>query len=42
MGPQLVVRRHLLPHLPATVARIDADMRTTGPARAAGHVGATS
>jgi IclR family transcriptional regulator, pca regulon regulatory protein len=31
------VRRDLLPHLPATVARIDADLRITGPARAAAH-----
>ncbi len=29
------VRRDLLPHLLATVARIDADLRITGPARAA-------
>ncbi len=31
------VRRDLLPHLPATVARIEADLRITGPARAASH-----
>jgi IclR family pca regulon transcriptional regulator len=31
------VRRDLLPHLLATVARIDADLRITGPARAAAH-----
>ncbi|MFF8880218.1 IclR family transcriptional regulator C-terminal domain-containing protein [Streptomyces flaveolus] len=31
------VRRDLPPHLPATVARIDAGLRITGPARAAGH-----
>ncbi|WP_432084116.1 IclR family transcriptional regulator domain-containing protein [Streptomyces sp. WAC 04229] len=31
------VRRDLLPHLLAAVARIDADLRITGPARAAGH-----
>jgi IclR family pca regulon transcriptional regulator len=31
------VRRDLLPHLLATVARIEADLRITGPARAAGH-----
>ncbi len=40
------VRRDLLPHLLATVARIDADLRITGagitgPARAAGHDSAT-
>jgi IclR family pca regulon transcriptional regulator len=31
------VRRDLLPHLLATVARIDADLRITGPARAVSH-----
>ncbi|MER5844019.1 IclR family transcriptional regulator C-terminal domain-containing protein [Streptomyces prasinus] len=31
------VRRDLLPHLLATVARIEADLRITGPARAASH-----
>jgi IclR family pca regulon transcriptional regulator len=31
------VRRDLLPHLLATVARIEADLRVTGPARAASH-----
>jgi IclR family pca regulon transcriptional regulator len=31
------VRRDLLPHLLATVARIDADLRVTGPARAVSH-----
>jgi IclR family pca regulon transcriptional regulator len=31
------VHRDLLPHLLATVARIDADLRITGPARAASH-----
>ncbi|CAL9640001.1 IclR family transcriptional regulator domain-containing protein [Streptomyces griseomycini] len=31
------VRRDLLPHLLATVARIEADLNVTGPARAASH-----
>jgi len=31
------IRRDLLPHLLATVARIDADLGITGPARAASH-----
>ncbi|AKZ59382.1 Pca regulon regulatory protein [Streptomyces ambofaciens ATCC 23877] len=35
------VRRDLLPHLLATAARIDADLRITGPARTAGHDGGT-
>jgi len=31
------IRRDLLPHLLATVARIDADLGITGPARASSH-----